>query len=238
MSVSTRVKSLRDPRSEHGFTLIEMLVGTMLGLVVTGALFAILDVAIHQSSRIQDRASADQRGRIALENVMQLVQSSCVAPNFTPIEPASTGTVLRLVSQSGAKASLTEVTLHELKLTESKLVDVMYASEGPAPTWKFPAKATSERTLVKGIAQAEPKAGETIPMFRYYAYTGGGTLSAESLKTPLSEEGASQAAGLTVTFMAYPETGNIANNRAYEVTDSAVLRFDPGSLTSAATPCA
>ncbi len=236
--MSSLPENLRDPRSEHGFTLIELLVGTMLGLVVVGALFAILDVAIHQSSRIQDRASADQRGRIALENIMQLVQSSCVAPNFTPIEPASTGTALRLVSQSGAKASLNEVTLHELKLTGTTITDYMYASEGSAPNWKFPAKATSERTLIKGVAQVEPKAGETTPMFRYYSYTNEGTLSTEALTTPLSEESAGKAGALTVAFIAYPENGNTTNSRGYEMTDSAVLRFDPSSLTSASTPCA
>ncbi len=236
--MSTRVENPRDLSSERGFTLIEMLVGALLGVVVTGALFAILDVAIHQGSRIQDRASADQRGRIALENIMQLVQSSCVAPSFTPIEANSSGTVLRLVSQRGAEASLSKVTLHELKLTGTKLSDATYNSEGTAPNWKFPAKATAERTLISGIAQAEPKAGETIPMFRYYSYTNAGTLSAEPLNTPLSEESASQAGALAVTFMAYPENGNRANSRAYELTDSAVLRFDPSSLTAANTPCA
>lgn len=236
--MSSRAENPRSLRSERGFTLVEMLVGAMLGVVVTGALFAILDVSIHQSSRIQDRASADQRGRIALENIMQLVQSSCVAPNFTPIEPGSTGTALRLVSQAGAKASITEVTLHELKLTGTTLTDVMYPSEGSAPNWKFPAKPTSERVLIKGVAQVEPKAGETTPMFRYYSYTEAGSLSAEPLKTPLSEESAAKAGALTVTFLAYPENGNITNSRPYEMTDSAVLRFDPSSLTSTSTPCA
>jgi prepilin-type N-terminal cleavage/methylation domain-containing protein len=228
-----------DLASEKGFSLIELLVALVAGLVVMGALYAILEVSLHQTSHLTDRVSADQRGRLTMEKVMQIVQSSCVAPNYTPIEPNSTGSELRIVSAplgaKGATAALPEVNMHVLALSGETLADTIYPSTAgsTAPNWTFSAKATKESpiTLLKGVSQS----GST-PVFQYYGYEGS-KLSTTPLAVPLSEVNANKAASVTVTYVAKPETGNVTVNRTLTLTDTAVLRFAPASTTSNNTPC-
>ena len=80
----------RRARDEHGFMLIEILVGLLSAVVVTGALFVILEVALHQTARIADVAQATQLGRTAMTNIVDKLHSVCLAPQFTPVESGST----------------------------------------------------------------------------------------------------------------------------------------------------
>ena len=88
-------------RDQRGFTLIEMLVAILTGLIVLFATFAILNVSLSQSSRIADRVSADQRSRIAMEKIVQELHSSCVSINENPILAGSEPNKIIFVSEHG-----------------------------------------------------------------------------------------------------------------------------------------
>ena len=51
-------RSARLRRDERGFTLIEVMVAMVVGLIVIGALFAILEVSLKQNARITDRVQS------------------------------------------------------------------------------------------------------------------------------------------------------------------------------------
>jgi Prokaryotic N-terminal methylation motif len=227
-------RALHDQR---GFTLIEALVAILTGLVVTFATFSILDVSLSQSSRVYDRVSADQRGRITMEKIILELHSSCVAANTTPVEAGSENSKLLIVSQTGAEAAFAKVTLHVIYLESGKLIDASYQSTGskPAPEWEFSKTASSTVTLLKGVTVT----GST-PLFQYFKYEGG-ELSKTALKTPLKEAEASEAAAITVSFTALPESGTvgkIAGDRTVDLSSTAVLRFSPISSTGTNRPCA
>jgi Tfp pilus assembly protein PilV len=240
-------------RDERGVTLIELLVAMVTGLIVSGAAFSILNISLAQTSRIADRVSADQRGRVALENIMLELHSSCVAPKTTPVEPGSKGTELRIVSNTGAQASFSAVTEHRLELKEEekgiyKLVDASYLNTGakPAPEWEFAAKPTKTVTLLTGVSEStqenEKKEKVKIPVFQYYKYEGG-ELSKTPLAVPLKgleEKEAEETAAITVTLTVAPASktkDKREGERSVNLSDTAVLRFSPASTSSANFPC-
>jgi type II secretory pathway pseudopilin PulG len=72
-------------RSEGGWTLIEMLVALMIGMVVLGAAATIFVGAVKSEPRTSAKVSAIQQGRVALERVTREVRQGVeVLPTPTP----------------------------------------------------------------------------------------------------------------------------------------------------------
>ncbi len=227
---------------ERGFTLVEMLVSIFAGLIVIFAAFSILDISLRQSSRIADRVSADQRGRIAMEKIMLTLHSSCVSAKTTPVEMGSEENKLLIVSQTGPQASFTQVKLHEITFNKEKeqLVDTSYLNteKKPAPEWEFSKIPFATQILLTHVTRSS-SSGKEVPVFQYYKYENGKLSGA--LKGPLGETEANEAAAIAVSFTAAPETGyvgKIANDRTLDLTSTAILRFSPTSISGTNAPCA
>jgi prepilin-type N-terminal cleavage/methylation domain-containing protein len=215
-----------------GFTLIEMLVAILAGLVVTFATFAILEISLHQSSRVIDRISANQRGRIVMEKIVSELHSSCVAVSTVPIVKGSEGKSLQMISQTGSQVSFASVAKHKISLSGTTLTDATYnSSGGVAPNWTFPSSPTSSQTLLTGVTQT----GAT-PIFRYFKYESG-ALSTTELTPPLTETQAKSTAAVTIGFSVAPESANTGKGRSVEFSNTVLLRFDPASSTGLNTPC-
>jgi len=225
---------------EHGFTLVETLVAISLGVIVILATFSVLDISLSQSARIADRVDADQRSRLAMEKIMAELHSSCVVAKVQPVEPESTGTKIRFISQTGDEAYFKSVTLHEISLTGGNLVDTSYPSVGEEKEaeWTFSKVPSSTVTLLTGVTQTV--AGEkTLPVFQYFKYEGS-NLSTTPLSTSgsgLSTADADETAEVTVNFTTAPSGGNTAADRKVELSDAAVLRLDPASASGTNEPC-
>jgi Tfp pilus assembly protein PilW len=227
---------------ERGFTLIEVLVSLFTGMIVLIATFSLLDISLANSSRIADRASANQRGRTAMERILLDLHSSCVSPAISsgkewPVKEGSEPTVLKVISQEGTEPLFANVHLHEIKLTEAgTLTDTTYLSTSPYEPkvgYQFPAKALGTTTVLTGVSKT---AGE--PVFRYYEYEKEtGTLSKTPLTTPLTKAGAEGAVKVTIAFTVAPESGNKKADRQVNLTSSIVLRQSPYTSNALNEPC-
>jgi len=96
-----------DLTDQRGFTLVELLVTMIAGLVITLATLTMLDISVQQSAKVADRVEASQRGRVAMEQLIQELHSSCVAASVAPVLSGSTSKNIQFLSQFGSAAVLT-----------------------------------------------------------------------------------------------------------------------------------
>jgi Tfp pilus assembly protein PilW len=233
-------------RNEAGMTLIETLVAVSCGVIVTGALFAILDVSLRQSARVNDRVQSAQLGRTAMNHIVDELHSACLAPGFMPIQKESTGEKLIFINadskeaEIGSKNKAAEAHKHEIKFEEvgknGILTDTSWSATGGTwPNFTFTGTPTKTR-----IGEYVSKSGST-PIFAYYKYTtASASSSTEGLNTlskltgtTLSEAEANSAASVLITFRTAPTDNNTALNRQTALSTQVNLSF---SVPNAETP--
>lgn len=230
---------------ELGYTLIEMLVAMVTGLVITFALFAILQFSMNQTTRLTDFAHSTQLGRTTLTKIVDELHSACLAPGFTPIQAESSSTELRFINAYSEKAIISEkeqeAYKHKIVWNEkaNTLTDFVYKSNGGTwPNFTFSEAATPAAGVLIGsnIRQSE-SGGKKLPIFRYYSYnaessesatTGLTTLNAEPLASPLTTITAPTAASVLISFNTAPSataTTAVTQGRTADLSSQVTLAF-------------
>jgi Tfp pilus assembly protein PilW len=250
-------------RDERGFTLVELLVATLAGIIVTTATSAVVIASVHFSSNFGNRVDANQEGRVAMEKITQALDSSCVATGVTPLvgTPVPTGMVGGAASGSDASDAVFYSSLSdtptiepnevEISLTgtapSQQLVMYTYANSnaaGTAPPWTFSTTPSPSGgfVLLPDAAQATIN-GAVQPVFQYYGYISGtSTMSTTPYAVPLSAANAATTAEVTVSFEALPSNkgANLsATGAGANISDSVVLKLTPASSApnGSNTPC-
>ena len=173
-------------RERSGFTLVETVVAMLTGIIVTGALFAILEISTRQSSRLSNVAQATQVSRNAMTKIVDQLRSACLSTNFTPVIEKSSPNKLIFVNGYDEKLSKTEEPPAELpasgihkdvieynektKVLEDKTYVATSNVENEEPE-KFPFSATpsSSVKLAENVSRVPEGAGEK-PIFEYFKY--------------------------------------------------------------------
>lgn len=167
------IKRIRVLGGERGTTLIELLVVVLAGTVVTAALFALLELTLHQTSKTFTSVDATQRSRTLFETIDNELHSACVADGSAPIQAtggaggATGDNTVIFLSQYGNAASVTPVE-HQIDFNAGAqtITDTTFAvNGGGTPAWTFSTTPSSTRTLLTNVAQS----GST-PVFQYFAY--------------------------------------------------------------------
>jgi Tfp pilus assembly protein PilW len=182
------------PRGEDGFTLIEVLVVMISGIVVTGALVIILIISFEQSIKIQDASTANQLGRTTMTKIVDPLHSACLAEGFQPISAKSTASTLRFTTAYSEKNVIasSEASEHEVEwvaASEAFTEKVYPATSGEGSSFVF---STSPATTTR-IGEHITQASETSPqIFRYFRYTTSASAGSESGASDLAEIPASE----------------------------------------------
>jgi type II secretory pathway pseudopilin PulG len=225
---------------ESGFTLVEMLVTMFAGVIVFMAILTTIDVATRSQQRVDQRVAADQRARPVMTHIIDELHSSCVATGIAPVLAGGDSTITFL-SKTGSDVSPIP-DKHVITLTGTTLSEETYqGTGGSAPDWTFSPNPTTTQ-LLDGVGAGSVD-GSNVPLFRYYAYTGG-QLSSTPLTTPLTGTDPEDTVEVSVAFAAFPtESGpsGLDSNASITVSDSAALRLQsaivPANPTEANKPC-
>lgn len=212
----------RIARGERGFTLIETLVAMVTGLIVTGALFAILEVSLSQTARLTDVAQASQLGRTTLTRMVDELHSACLASEFKPVQEGSNAKELIFVDAYGESAEISTAREDKIVWNETAKTLTDYTrlsnSESAWPTYKFTAAYPTTGTLIgEKVTQTENSKKELLPIFQYYGYAEKASTStsaasstlneAEPLTGTLTKEKAEKAASVDINFTTGPSGG-------------------------------
>jgi Tfp pilus assembly protein PilW len=219
---------------EAGFTLIELMVAMLLGIIVSAATLAIVITSVHLTSNFDNEVEATQQGRVAMLQITQALNTSCVTAAVAPILPASDNSDVWFYSSLTDAATLKPNKVW-IQFTGTSLVMQTYPwVSGAFPSWVF--SATPTTFVLLGNAALVP----STPVFQYFGYGSAGALSttAYPIATNLGTNAATTAE-VQINFTAIPSDGWTALSRPASFSDAVVLRLSPASNQSGATnlPC-
>ena len=200
-------------RSEAGFTIVEMLVVTLIGGVLLMALMSMVDASQSASNRIVQRVDSSQRGRVAMEQITQALRSQvCIKDDPASLSPIAYGDARTLgfyaavprkvAGQVNPTAFAPE--RRELRFeTDGRIIEEVRVGTGVYPDMLFPT-VTRRRAI---LTHAAPRtAGEAI--FTYWALKPDGTVSGLPLPVPLSADDRESVVRVDIAFVAKPTSGN------------------------------
>jgi type II secretory pathway pseudopilin PulG len=197
-------------RDRRGFTLIETLIAMVTGVIVTGALFAILEVSVRQSAHLSSEAQATQISEAAMTKVVDKLRSACLSNQFTPVIEKSTENKLVFVNgydERPAKKTEAEAAkeppaelpasgIHkdviEYEPKTERLVDTTYVATSSTPVetaekFTFSSTPSQKYRLAEKVTQVEEN-GKKLPVFEYFAYNTSSSTGLEKAASTLKEE--------------------------------------------------
>lgn len=178
--------------AEDGFTLVELLVTLIIGLVVVFAAFAVMDGSWRVQAKTLDRVDATDRGRRAMDRIIQQLGARVCLTAGSPTVPAQGSLVTATDSQIEFYASVTSDTAPRLVVERRRMTyrpanrDIrMETWRGTAPPPTPPPATTAPPTSTTILAaDVAPLAG--IPVFRYYSPQGTPALPTLRRTAPVS----------------------------------------------------
>lgn len=202
-------------RDEAGFTLVEMLVSCVLSVIVLGAVMGLVLTAQRSTTRTTQRTDAAQRGRLAMEQIVQGLRSQvCLQPDAdSQASTITAGSKTSVTFYAGMAVpdpatglpqpfkpqrvtyALTTLADGTQAITQTSVAGAYNALSG---LWQFTA-APSARRVVDGVTA--PSDGT---VFRYFAYNADGTLDEAHPLDPLTDDDLPHVAQIEVSFVAKP----------------------------------
>lgn len=223
---------MRLSAEERGFTLIELMVSLMLGMIVLGALFSLVTASSRATKRTSDRVDASQRGRSAMSTVIQELRASTCLPGTTegtyvrPFTVATPTTVTWYANLDNdpqtdrdgdgdptyepQQRRLTYVP--EAGATPSRLVEERWSARPPIAAGTPPSMS---RTL---LTHLEPTSGTGV--FSYGAYANGTDRS----PGPFVPGDLTRVVRVDVDFRVRPTSPSVAQETSAALSSSAYAR--------------
>jgi prepilin-type N-terminal cleavage/methylation domain-containing protein len=234
MSLSRRIRS-----EEGGFTLIEMLVASSIGVILLMAAFMLLDRSFSSSASIADRQDGLQRGRQAMELMTRQLRSQVcvVVPPATGYQPPVVSATDDAVTFYGSLSeSSTNVEKRTLTFSSAGTGSITQNVIVGTPNTVYPQMAFSgtgtNTTLLTNVKRAV-KDGSNLPVFRYYRYKAGppiGDIDYDNpLPTPVAAGDLQRIALIKVAFRSYAARPISKDNDATQIEDDVYIRISDSS---------
>jgi type II secretory pathway component PulJ len=217
-------------RDERGLTLFELLISVSVGLVVLGVVFLVMDVSLSQTTKVNDRVEAVQRGRITMEQITRQLRSQvCPSATGAAVLEGSDNEILLYVDLSGGTATPQQRRI-TYEPTAKTLTERDYVATGTWPNVTYNT-APQTRELLKDVV---PVSG--TPIFTYYAFATSGTQTHQRLSTPLLPANLPRVVRIGVSFVAQPSRTH-QSPRSTSFQSAVDTRTDDPNNPSESTRC-
>lgn len=193
-------------RDERGFTLVEMLVATSVGVGVLLGALSLSSALLHAQTKVSDRGESIARGRTAMEQIVQQLRSQvCLGPGYPAITYGDSSRVVFYADLANRAfvPERRELTYASGTVTERAYTGTTQAIAGQPP---FAFASTPYRTrVVLDRMQLRRAGGSDVPFLRYYTFDGSDPIRpSRLLATPLSANDAARVVQVSVSFGALP----------------------------------
>ena len=251
---------------ERGFTLIELLVAMIAGLVLTGALLAILEISLRQTTRLTDRVQVDRGGRRAMNNIVDELHSSCTGfgstaiqvPSTTPTSPlaplgsANLWFLSAYANPTSPEPAVSKIVQHDINWTSTgtsntgeqlgTLRDYSFTGSGESPYWTFPTLSTGNATTRVLATNVVPLTPSTVFQYWRYDTNAANTATYGKLVEIAPAELAAVAEGkkvaqVTISYRQAPEKGDTHEGHTTVFKGSVVLRLTPPESATEGFTC-
>ncbi len=195
-----RARALHRLRASEGFTLVEMLVATTIGMVVILAAYGLLDISGALALKASDRVDATQRGRRAMDQITSELRSQVCLGAGQPAITDGQSNQVSFYTFTGAGAFAPE--LHTIKWDTSTrtIVEYDYVGTGSPPNMTYSSTPTRTNTLLTDVTPLS-----NVPVFSYYTWSAGSPVTPSTpLTAPLSQSDEQNVVRIVVQFVTTP----------------------------------
>jgi prepilin-type N-terminal cleavage/methylation domain-containing protein len=220
---------------EGGFTLVELLVAMIIGLIVMFAALVVMDGSWRLQDRTADTIDATDRGRLAMDRITQQLDGRvCVPATTAPVLAPAGALVTATDNQIEFYASVTSDTAPRLVVERRRLTYRPASKDILLETWRAaaappvrPPATTATPTATKIVAEGVgPATGASPPpVFAYYAFQGVPRLATLKVTPPMTTAQLDSVALVKIDFVSQGKQQNIGTE------------FQNDSLTRSPTSC-
>ena len=199
-------------RDESGWTLIELLMAMIIGVVVLLAAFMLVDASAPLAQKTQDRVDAAQRGRLAMDIIGAELRSQVCMPGAVPpiIPTSSDGANVWFYGNNQDQDSLPQK--HHIYIQGTALKEDTWQGTSPngsQASVTFPLLPTQTRTLLDPVALVSG-----VPLFRFYGFDANLPASVnQPIVAPVSVADSRRVVQVNVSFVARPTRATAASPR-------------------------
>jgi hypothetical protein len=225
--VSVLVRLRNRLREERGLTLIELMTGAVIGVVIIGVAFGLLEGVLRTFGTSEERVDVSQRGRLAVDQMTARLRSQVCGAGptlenpdaaYTPAIVQGTGNKVAFWSNTGDG---TGRRLRSIEYVNGVVNDNVYSGSDPTGS------PSATRQLVSSVV-----ANNSGRMFRYFAYNPNAwnrSLNPRpalylELPTPLSTADQKRVVRITYAYTAHPENDSPSDPSAADFTGEFLSR--------------
>jgi Tfp pilus assembly protein PilW len=200
--------SARLRNDESGFTLVELLVASMVGTLILWSAFALVDAGFRGQRTVENRLDAASSGRAAMEQVTRQLRSQiCLGTGTPPVVRAEDNLVEFYASVAAPAATPSGRQAIQRRTLEyipngatgrGRIRETVVTGTGNLPNVTFTATPVT-RTIVDNIA---PVSG--VPIFRYYRYDPANAPEVLPIATPAADNDRRSLIQVQTAFEAFP----------------------------------
>lgn len=223
---------MRDVRSDAGFTIVEMLVVTLIGGIVLMSLFSLVDASDRATTRVQQRVDSSQRGRLAMEQITQSLRSQvCIKddPVLSPVAAGTTATSMsfyaafprKVVGQAKPTDFMPEKHTITYDAATKRIREDITPGAGTYPDITFAATPARRRILATDVVPATTGA----PIFTFFGLEDDGAVSTVPMPLPLDATERESVVRVDVAFVALPSQGKSLSGTETNLESSIAVRL-------------
>jgi prepilin-type N-terminal cleavage/methylation domain-containing protein len=224
-------------RDERGFSLPELLVATMVGVIVLLGALTILNTSQRAQARVSDRSEAIARGRTAMEQIVQRLRSQVCIGSGNPA--IIYGDDSHLTFYADLRDGYTDTARDwgtnvfvpskmDLAYANGALTETVYT--GTADTSRnatFPYTFSSTPSLTRVIVD-KLALQSGVPFFKYYSFSASDPIEPTNLlTTPLAASDRDNVVQIRVNFQSLPTRLNSTYPGEPFTADAYVRTADP-----------